>query len=303
MTANNLQQSAIVFTKEMARSILECDREFPIDLDDAWQWLGYSTKQKALLFLKSNFEEGEDFLTQRLKNSTGGRPSCSIVLTIECLKCLGMMTGTSQGKQIRKYFLQCEKLAKAAILPTKKRSLCTTAIGLANLGRLIRKQRESMNLNLGHVIDKIQEETGYTWSVASLSKLETGKMPFDPNFIAVILTVLPIPHPQEKRSFTEFEIFEVARENLDPSSGNLLKTSNKLKFDTLNPLPYPAKNRISARYPRLKNKALELRSKGFTFSQIAQYFIDNGEDTLSFKGEWTAAGVSSLIYSRRKTNA
>jgi hypothetical protein len=196
-----------------------------------------------------------------------------------------------------------EMAQKAAILPTKERSLCTTAIGLANLGRLIRKQRESMNLNLGHVIDKIQKETGYTWSVASLSKLETGKMPFDPNFIAVILAVSPIPHPRKKRSFTEFEMFEVARENLDPFSGNLLKTSNELKFNTLSPLPYPAKNRISDRYPRLKNKALELRSKGFTFSQIAQHFIDNGEDTLSFKGEWTAAGVSSLIYSRRKANA
>jgi predicted RNase H-like nuclease (RuvC/YqgF family) len=52
-----------------------------------------------------------------------------------------------------------------------------------------------------------------------------------------------------------------------------------------------------------KNNDLELKSKGFTFSQIAKHFIDTGEDTLSFKGEWTAASVSSLIYSKRKTNA
>jgi phage anti-repressor protein len=232
MTANNLQQSAIAFTREMAQSILECDREFPIDLDEAWQWLGYSTKQKALQFLKNNFEEGEDFLTQRLKTSTGGRPSDSIVLTIECLKSFGMMTGTSQGKQIRKYFLQCERVAKAMSLSKKEPSLCTTETGLLKLGKLVRAQRESLNLKLSDVVEKILKQTGYKWSVSSLSKFEVGHMYFDPNFVALILAVLPIPHPIEDRSFTEFEIWEIARENLDHVTGVYL-ASNEVSAQKL----------------------------------------------------------------------
>ena len=100
------------FSQDIALSLYNSADSHPIDLDDAWQWLGYSTKQKALQSLKSNFEDGEDFLTKRLKSSTGGRPSDLIVLTVDCFKSLGMMAGTSQGKAIRKYFLECEKVAK-----------------------------------------------------------------------------------------------------------------------------------------------------------------------------------------------
>ena len=219
MTANNLQQSAIAFTREMAQSILKCDREFPVDLDDAWQWLGYNQKSDCLSKLKRNFEEGEDFSVESLKSSTGGRPRICIMLTVDCLKSLGMMAGTSQGKQIRKYFLQCEKVAKAMSLPKKEPSLCTSKSGLLKLGKLVRDQRESLNLHLSHVAEKMLKETGYKWSVSSISKFEVGHMYYDSNFVAVLLAVLPIPHPIEDRMFTEFELLEIARENLDPATG------------------------------------------------------------------------------------
>lgn len=232
MTANNLQQSAIAFTREMAQSILECDREFPVDLDDAWQWLGYNQKSDCLSKLKRNFEEGEDFSVESLKNSTGGRPRICIMLTVDCLKSLGMMAGTSQGKQIRKYFLQCEKVAKATSLPKREPNLCTTETGLLKLGKLVRSRRESLNLKLIDLVDKILKETGYKWSVSTLSKFEVGHMYFDPNFVAVLLAVLPIPHPIESRNFTEFEVWEIARENLDSVTGVYLVT-NELVSDSL----------------------------------------------------------------------
>jgi len=102
----------IDFNTETAIALLDSTNEFPVDFDDAWQWLGYATKQKAEKKLKQNFEEGIDFLTKGLKSSTGGRPSELIALTVDCFKSLGMTAGTEQGKQIRKYFLECEKLAK-----------------------------------------------------------------------------------------------------------------------------------------------------------------------------------------------
>lgn len=100
------------FSKELAITLLNSVDDYPVDFDEAWQWLGYATKQKAEKKLKQNFEEGIDFLTKGLKSSTGGRPSELIVLTVDCFKSLGMMVGTEQGKQIRKYFIECEKIAK-----------------------------------------------------------------------------------------------------------------------------------------------------------------------------------------------
>lgn len=100
------------FNQEIAIALYESDDEFPVDLDDGWQWLGYSRKEKALQLLRNNFEEELDFSTKGWKTSSGGRPSQLIVLTIDCFKSLGMMAGTEQGKLIRKYFLECERSAK-----------------------------------------------------------------------------------------------------------------------------------------------------------------------------------------------
>lgn len=102
----------ISFSQELAFSIYSSKEDYPVDLDDAWQWLGYDQKSNCLNKLKNNFEDGEDFSSQSVKSPTGGRPRSAIYLTVECFKSLGMMAGTSQGKAIRKYFIECEKIAK-----------------------------------------------------------------------------------------------------------------------------------------------------------------------------------------------
>lgn len=99
-------------TSDLAHSLISSSDEYPVDFDDAWKWIGYSTKQKALQTLKSNFGEGLDFLTKGLKTSSCGRPSQHIVLTIDCFKSLAMMAGTGKGKEVRLYFLNCEKELK-----------------------------------------------------------------------------------------------------------------------------------------------------------------------------------------------
>jgi anti-repressor protein len=59
------------FSHELARSLLQSSDLFPVDLDDAWRWIGYSTKQKAKNKLTNNFVSGIDFLTEWLKTVTG----------------------------------------------------------------------------------------------------------------------------------------------------------------------------------------------------------------------------------------
>lgn len=107
--SNSGSDNAGSFTLKKISALIESKEAFPVDFDDAWQWLGYSSKQKAREKLVSNFEEGFDFLTKRVKSSAGGRPSEWIVLTIDCFKSLAMMAGTAKGKEVRRYFLECEK--------------------------------------------------------------------------------------------------------------------------------------------------------------------------------------------------
>lgn len=102
-----------IFTLELAQKLYSDEEAFVVDFNDAWKWIGYTRKENAKDKLFNNFEEGLDFCTKGCKTSSAGRPSQSILLTVDCFKQLAMMAGTDTGKQIRRYFLECEKAAKA----------------------------------------------------------------------------------------------------------------------------------------------------------------------------------------------
>jgi len=50
------------FSRELALPLVQSTEPFPVDFDDAWQLIGYSTKQMARKKLIHNFEKGMDFL-------------------------------------------------------------------------------------------------------------------------------------------------------------------------------------------------------------------------------------------------
>lgn len=106
---------------ELALSLVQSTEQFPVNFDAAWKWFGYSTKQKAKNKLTNNFDIEFDYtLTQTVKRVEGNRGGGSvrfesISLTIDCFKSLGMMAGTQQGKKVRRYFLECERIAKQAV--------------------------------------------------------------------------------------------------------------------------------------------------------------------------------------------
>ena len=51
----------IEFSMDIAHDLFLDKDKFPVDLDDAWQWIGYATKQKAKDKLLSNFDQKLDF--------------------------------------------------------------------------------------------------------------------------------------------------------------------------------------------------------------------------------------------------
>ena len=107
------------FSEDAIFGIIRSTDPFPIDFDDAWQWIGYSSKQKAYDCLKLNLEEGLDFSTERLKNRISeetprkkGRPAKTIYLTTDGFKMFCQSAGTDKGKQVRRYFVECERQLK-----------------------------------------------------------------------------------------------------------------------------------------------------------------------------------------------
>jgi len=81
----------IAFSQELATSFYNSNEAYPIDLDDAWVWLGYNQKSDCLSKLKSNFKEGQDFLVSRLKTAGAGRPRACVMLTIDCFEKLKIL--------------------------------------------------------------------------------------------------------------------------------------------------------------------------------------------------------------------
>jgi phage anti-repressor protein len=149
------------FTMTIAQDIYNSNDEFPINLDDAWQWLGYSKKSNAKRNLE-RFTEGQDFCSSVSKSALGGRPSEQILLTIDCFKLLAMLAQTEFGDVARQYFLECEKIAKERSLakPKTRRELAEENLRLSeeNLKQIIQLElAESMIASLEEEVERYAE--------------------------------------------------------------------------------------------------------------------------------------------------
>lgn len=103
------------FSLSIASELVSSEDQFPVDFNQAWTWLGYSMKRDAKQFLLKNFSLDFDYvmLQPELGTLAVPRPSERIYLTVEAFKMFAMMAGTKQGKEVRKYFLECERIAKS----------------------------------------------------------------------------------------------------------------------------------------------------------------------------------------------
>jgi hypothetical protein len=92
--------------------------DFVIDLDNIWEWLGYSQKVVAKLNLEKNFIIDEDyksspFLQQKQKNDgRGGHNREQIMMTINTFKLFCLSSGTKKANEIHKYFVKLERIFK-----------------------------------------------------------------------------------------------------------------------------------------------------------------------------------------------
>lgn len=115
-------------TPEIIFSIIRSEKEFPIDFDDAWFWIGYARKGTAKDALTANFQRGVDYeifaseYSEAKKKGRGGHNRELIFLTADCFKAFSMMAGTQKGKEVRIYYLNCEKELKRRLEEERNQS-------------------------------------------------------------------------------------------------------------------------------------------------------------------------------------
>jgi hypothetical protein len=99
-------------------------RDFVVDLNNVWKWLGFSTKQNTERVVESNFQEGIDYkksaphfggvVLQDTCSSDqkhhGGHNKQIIMMTIKCFKSLCIKAQTKKASEIHDYYLKLEEV-------------------------------------------------------------------------------------------------------------------------------------------------------------------------------------------------
>ena len=144
---------------------------YPVDFDLAWDWIGYSRKDVAKRKLESDFVEGVDF-SAMLRESSGGRRSECIYLSIDCFKQFCMMAGTERGKQVRLYYIDIEKRFKSR----EYNAITTPPEWAADIMTRLARVSENLGGNLIDVRSDVEVlKTGHEDHEARLRRIEADK--------------------------------------------------------------------------------------------------------------------------------
>lgn len=91
------------FSLVLAQELLHSRNPFPVDLDDAWQWLGCYDKKTARKMLIQYFAADVDFqllTSEQLGSLVVSAHEQKIWLTISCLKELAMLLHNKKAKLV-----------------------------------------------------------------------------------------------------------------------------------------------------------------------------------------------------------
>jgi phage anti-repressor protein len=101
----------------------DTEKEFVVDMDDVWKWLGFSKKYNANVVLHKHFIENVDYIYLASEDKAsrsddekwGGQNIKKIMMTIMCFKSLCLKAQTTKAYDIHKYYLKMEKLLHEVI--------------------------------------------------------------------------------------------------------------------------------------------------------------------------------------------
>lgn len=84
------------------------DSLYVVDLDDIWEWLGFSRRENAMRLFLKKFEKNVDYSDESL--NYGKKQQHKILMNVSTFKDFCMLAETERGKQIRKYYTKMEQI-------------------------------------------------------------------------------------------------------------------------------------------------------------------------------------------------
>ena len=102
---------------------LNCNQktDFVIDLDNIWQWLGFTQKVKAKSLLEKNFKLDIDYRkslsleVKRSLNAKGGQNKETFMMTVRTFKSFCLKADTKKADEIHEYYMKLEETLQDVI--------------------------------------------------------------------------------------------------------------------------------------------------------------------------------------------
>ena len=125
---NKIQSNFTEFEQHLFISSFYCylnydkTKDFVVDLDNIWKWLGFSSKFNAIRMLESNFKIMEDYTESNLlqnekhkKSNDGGHNIKKIMMNVRCFKSLCLKARTKKASQIHEYYIKLEEMIQEVV--------------------------------------------------------------------------------------------------------------------------------------------------------------------------------------------
>lgn len=135
----------------------DSQKDFVIDLDNIWKWLGFSQKVNAKMLLEKNFNIDIDYkkllLLQQKQDekSHGGHNKETFMLNIDTFKKFCLKAGTKKADEIHDYFIKLEnimfELTKEESEELKKQLTQIEEVKNKEMEEKLIKQKESVLLS------------------------------------------------------------------------------------------------------------------------------------------------------------
>ena len=100
------------------------ETEYIVDLDDVWQWMGFSRKDPAKKLLEKHFERDVHYkiqLQQALGQVHGGHNKETILMNIKTFKRMCLKAGTKKADDVHNYYIKMEETLHEYLLENAKR--------------------------------------------------------------------------------------------------------------------------------------------------------------------------------------
>jgi hypothetical protein len=102
---------------------INCDpiKDFVIDLDKVWEWLGFNQKSNAKYMIEKNFSNDKDYKifapesSVAKKEGRGGHNKETIVMNVKTFKKFCLKAGTKKADEIHDYYIKLEELIQTTI--------------------------------------------------------------------------------------------------------------------------------------------------------------------------------------------